>query len=447
MPIIGQTIPAAAFDTQASSPDRHRRNWQVLSALIAAGNLINIDPNGGLKSSSSGIGVKVDPAGALSVGSAGVAVKVDGTTIKITGDQLVGSPSGVTSVGLTGSTVFNITGSPVTSSGTINLGFANGGAHSFLAVDASGNGSLRTIASGDLPAGTGTVTSVALSAPAAFLTVSGSPVTTTGTLALAFPASPTLPQDSSVTFTNTSTSGTINGLSILPTFNQASGTASNIDLHINRTKTAVGSGVQAFLKFDVAGVQKFRVLDTGGITSAGGNITATTGNIVASSGVIQAVRINAVGNGVSDLIQFNAQTFIDANFNLYATNNAAVMIDGAGHFIGTGPAPTIAAGVGAGTGPTVAIAGFDTGGTVSVTTGTLPTGAAAVVATITFGGAWATAPSAVILTPANAVTAALGGLSVFVNPAAVSTSQWVIDSNTVALAASTAYKWFFHVMG
>jgi flagellar biosynthesis component FlhA len=45
------------------------------------------------------------------------------------------------------------------------------------------NWTVDTIHSGDLPAGTGTVTSVALAAPAIF-TVSGSPITTSGTLTL-----------------------------------------------------------------------------------------------------------------------------------------------------------------------------------------------------------------------------------------------------------------------
>jgi len=43
---------------------------------------------------------------------------------------------------------------------------------------------------------------------------------------------------------NTATSGTNIGLSLTPTYNQASGTAANTDLLINRTETAVGSGAQ-----------------------------------------------------------------------------------------------------------------------------------------------------------------------------------------------------------
>jgi hypothetical protein len=53
--------------------------------------------------------------------------------------------------------------------------------------------------------------------------------------------------------TNTDTSGTINALAITPTYNQASGTASNTDLLINRTETAVGSGEQFLAEFAVDG--------------------------------------------------------------------------------------------------------------------------------------------------------------------------------------------------
>ncbi len=411
MPYIGQTIPGA-FDTQASSPDRHRRNWQVLTNLLAAGNLFTVATNGGLTNGvtglavqvnstggltvgSSGIAALLDPAGALSSSSAGLAVKVDGSTINIVGDKLVGSAAGVTSV--------------------------------------------------------------ALAAPAAFFTVSGSPVTTTGTLTLAFPATPTLPQSTSVTFTNTSTSGTIHGLSILPTYNQASGTAANSDLFINRVQTAVGSGLQDLIQAQVGGVNKFLVTNTGAgsfasvlnvsgsITASTGNITVTTGNINALNGLIQAKTINVSGAGTSGAIQIGGSAFIDQNSNIYNLSTGTIMIDFAGHFIGTTGPPTYSAGSGAGGGPTISVAGFDTGGTISVTTGSLPSGSGATIVTVNFAFAYSAAPSAVILTPANAATAALGSLTPYVG--SIGTGSFALISNVTGLAGATAYKWFFQVIG
>lgn len=56
-----------------------------------------------------------------------------------------------------------------------------------------------------------------------------------------------------------------------PTYNQASGAASNTDLLINRTETAVGSGDQLLIDAQVGGVSKFNV-DNNGNVKINGNI-------------------------------------------------------------------------------------------------------------------------------------------------------------------------------
>ena len=61
----------------------------------------------------------------------------------------------------------------------------------------------------------------------------------------------------------TNTSGQNNVLSIAQTYNQTSSTASNTDLLINRTETAVGSGAQYLLDAQVGGTSKFNVTNTG----------------------------------------------------------------------------------------------------------------------------------------------------------------------------------------
>lgn len=92
----------------------------------------------------------------------------------------------VTSVALTVPAGFSVTGSPITTNGTLAISSTlngiiqcNGSAFSTVTV-----GSGLTFSGGSLSANTnGTVTSVALSVPTGF-TVSGSPVTSSGTLAI-----------------------------------------------------------------------------------------------------------------------------------------------------------------------------------------------------------------------------------------------------------------------
>jgi len=68
--------------------------------------------------------------------------------------------------------------------------------------------------------------------------------------------------------THVETSGTIGTFSILPTYNQASGTAVNTDLLINRVETAIGSGAQLLIDAQVGGVSKFTVDSVGKIVSS-----------------------------------------------------------------------------------------------------------------------------------------------------------------------------------
>lgn len=122
------------------------------------------------------------------------------------GDMTWATPAGggtVTSVGLSLPALFSVTGSPVTGSGTLSATLATQSANVIFAGPTSGGAAaptFRTIVAADLgtgtadnttflrgdmtwatPGGGGTVTSVGLSLPAIF-SVSGSPITGTGTL-------------------------------------------------------------------------------------------------------------------------------------------------------------------------------------------------------------------------------------------------------------------------
>lgn len=95
----------------------------------------------------------------------------------------------VTSVALTLPSQFSVSGSPVTSSGTLAGSWTNESANAVLAGPSSGSAAaptFRALVTADMPSGTGTVTSVAhtLTVPGIFSSsVTGSPVTTTGTIA------------------------------------------------------------------------------------------------------------------------------------------------------------------------------------------------------------------------------------------------------------------------
>lgn len=84
--------------------------------------------------------------------------------------------------------LLSISGSPVTTAGTLALGLTNAASGQFWAGPATGAATTpayRSILVSDLPSTVGTVQSVGVSVPAALLTVSGSPVTTSGTIAIA----------------------------------------------------------------------------------------------------------------------------------------------------------------------------------------------------------------------------------------------------------------------
>lgn len=110
----------------------------------------------------------------------------------------------------------------------------------------------------------------------------------------------------------------------------------------------------------------------------------------------------------------------------------------------TGQEPSITAGAGAGTSPTVTIVGGSLSGDVTVTTGTAPTGSNATILTLTYPNSFATG-SFPVFYPANAATAALTNLTGTYSTGTTNTALLVSGSS--ALTASTVYKWHYVITG
>lgn len=250
------------------------------------------------------------------------------TGVGANGDANCGTPSGsgtVTSVALTTPSYFSVSGSPITSSGTLAITGASQTANKFLASPNGSSGAMtpRAVVAADIPtlnqstsgnaatatalaaapsqctggqfstgiaangnsncgspSGSGTVTSVALSTPA-WLTVSGSPITSSGTLAV------------------TGTSETANFFLAAP--NGSSGALSPrlmvaADLPTTITSDTTGNAdtatALATSPTQCTGGQFATGVDTGGNASCGspaGAGTVTTVSVVTANGVSGSV--------------------------------------------------------------------------------------------------------------------------------------------------------------
>lgn len=118
------------------------------------------------------------------------------------------------------------------------------------------------------------------------------------------------------------------------------------------------------------------------------------------------------------------------------------------HLTGIPGTPSIAAGTGAGTSPTINISprSNDVSGYITLATGTAPASSSTVF-TFTFSVPYAYAPETVMLIPANAVTAALTSTKVvYVDVGGTSTTAFIALSGATGLTGGTTYVWRYVIM-
>jgi hypothetical protein len=307
----------------------------------------------------------------LTVGTSGQVLKVTAGVPAWETDTATGT---VTSVALSAPAVFTVSGSPVTSSGTLALTYsgtalpeANGGtaqttyaAGDFLYASGSNTlsklavgttGQVLTVAAG-LPSWatdttTGTVTSVGLSAPA-FLTVGSSPVTSSGTLALTFSGT-AIPAVNGGTAQTTYTTGDL-------LYASGANTLAKLGIGTSAQVLTVTGGVPAWEA--VAGTGTVTSVDMSGGTTG----LTTSGGPVTSSGTITLAGTLAAVNGGT------AQTTYATGDLLYASgaNTLAKLGIGTAAQVLTVTSGVPAWGSAGGAGTVTSVAQSFTGGLISV---------------------------------------------------------------------------------
>ena len=314
-------------------------------------------------------------------------------------------------------------------------------------------------------------------------------VTSSGTVGIGT-TTPSAPL--TVAATSSISSGTFVGAVLQTGYSQA-GAAGSTDLLISRSESGVGSGAHKFLEGQVGGLSRFNVTNAGGAFFAGSVGIGTSAplrtlSIVSSTaGGPAAMLQNTSTNGLSGVefkdysgvtqgvLGFGNSAYSPAQnvmvfgsssgttpiaftvnsaermrlpssgFVGIGTTAPAYPLDVAGpvraqHFVGAiaGSAPTIGGGTGAGSAPSVSVAGTDSAMSVSVTPGS---GAVSNsnIASVTFGTPFS-APPLCVFSPANAAAATAVGIYI----SSGSGTNVALMSSTTALATGTQYAWNIH---
>jgi hypothetical protein len=242
--------------------------------------------------------------GLVSVGTSGQVLTSNGSTLSWQTPLPPGTGT-VTSVAATVPSFLSITGSPITTSGTLSIGLSGtalptlSGGTGLVSVGSNGqvltsNGSTLSWQT-PLPPGTGTVTSVAATVPS-FLSITGSPITTSGTLAIGLSgtALPTLSGGTGLTTVGTNGQVlTSNGTTLSWQTPSAPGTG---------TVTSVAATVPSFLSITGSPITTSGTLAIGlsgtalPVLNGGTGVTTSTGtgsNVLSNAPTFTGATINS----------------------------------------------------------------------------------------------------------------------------------------------------------
>jgi len=207
-----------------------------------------------------------------------------------------GSDSGtVTSISVTGGTGLSVSGSPITTSGTIaitNTGVTSIVAGSGVSINQS-NGAVTINATGSGGGGTGTVTRVGVTSNN--LTITGSPITTSGNITV------DLPSNLSVSSLNVTTPNSNTGITISTSSNDAN--LFGISMKKSRGSNASPSAIQTddvMLNIQSLGYTVYNQYQSGGELNIIANGVATSGSSYIPT--ISTLSSTANGNIKYDLI-------------------------------------------------------------------------------------------------------------------------------------------------
>jgi hypothetical protein len=296
--------------------------------------------------------------------------------------------------------------------------------------------------------GTGSVSSVDLALPSSVFLVTGGPITSSGTLTGAFIAqsankvfgnctgSSAVPDFCSITadmLPSTINATTVGGALTVTgaeTVGGALGVTGATTLTSATLSTTLGVTGNTTLGGTLQVTGATTLLGTLGITSnasSGGYFTAT-GAITSSTSLIAPLANVTTGYQIGS-------SYGTAGYCLESTGTGTQFL--AGCSMGGTPVLTLGSGAGSGSPSDSLTAGsLDRGGVISVTTGTTPSASQTIV-TATFSTAFPTAAFCTV-SPANNNAATLG--SIIVGNAK---TAFTIRANTVALTGATTYQWSY----